>query len=214
MTLQDALAFWRGLKSETQLSLGFGGAVLSLAAAGLVARLDLEGAVMLALSFAALVLWRKGGSGGEARQLPASEEARQEELERRRDLIARYGHVPLSELAESRASFLDPRPPLPPQLTPEEAERARRAGLVARHGHVPLTELADPAHVPAVLLPPPPAPFPVPNPRPAAVAGSSSPARRSAPPPAPPPPAPAARPIVEPGRSWGRRRRPSGGIVE
>lgn len=75
-------------------------------------------------------------------------EAAEAERARRRDLIARFGHVPVAELANSKAPLIEPAAPSASETnwTAADLERARRAELVQRYGRVPLTDLADPRH--------------------------------------------------------------------
>jgi hypothetical protein len=214
---------WRGLTPAHQAATAIGAVATVAAAVTLVAVFDLEGPLLVLGVF----LWAM------ARKGKGSADAARDEGERRRALVAKYGHVPLTDLAASRAPFAEtaPRTVPPPTPSPAELARARREALVARHGHMPLTDLADPTYAPE-----PPSVWEPLGADPANVEAALDPfpaAAQSSAPATPPLPTPihpdwkaqlrpasssraaGGKPIVESARrSWGRRPSRPGSIVE
>lgn len=234
MTLEGAAEragrWWPRRTSAERLAIGTAVATVVVVAVVLMGALDMEGPSLLIGGLVAAALWKRRALvlSRLAGALSTPEDPALRERERRQALIAKYGHVPLADLATSTAPFAElPSPVRNAPPSPEELERERRRALTAKYGRVPLTELADPRHlgtsplrsdpfgsVGASPRPSPaslPALAPVERPAPA----PSAKVRERARAPVPSIPARTGRPIVEEARrSWGPRASRPGSIVE
>lgn len=237
MTLEGAAEragrWWRRRTPGERVAFGAAGLAAAIVAVALVLVFELQGPILLIGALATAGLWKRKPAvwarlGG---LFATSGDPAGDERERRRALIAKYGHVPLAELAASQAPLMETTPPEAPAPSPEELERTRRGALTAKYGHVPLTELADPRHIgsyplaadpfssgrtglkaaPRTEAQPTPVFAPVPTPQPKR-SGQEHRGRLN---PAPSSPPGGGKPIVESGRrSWGRRPSRPGSIVE